>query len=318
TVLRALGLQNDEADALAPSDPWKSWSLQLDAPDGLAPCAPPEPRPPLQARPVQLSVTEISTWQRNPYAIYARRILRLKKLDAIDADVTAADRGTIIHNALEKFLAAHLKTWPDDPLEALLAAGRGAFAPFADRPQVAAFWWPRFENIARWFVALETERRQQGFRPLATESEGRLLLANGTFTLHGRADRVDLQPDGAAAIIDYKTGTAPTNKDVENALEPQLPLLALIAEEGGFEKLGPLRAGSLGYWLLKGGDEGETQQSVKGDPAQLIAAARERLEFLLRAYADPAMPYRAIPRAQLKPKYDDYAHLARLAEWGRL
>ena len=38
----------------------------------------PAPTPPVEARPRALSVTEIETWLRDPYAIYARRVLGLR------------------------------------------------------------------------------------------------------------------------------------------------------------------------------------------------------------------------------------------------
>jgi ATP-dependent helicase/nuclease subunit B len=313
-VLQALGYQDD---ALTPDKPWRAWARQIDAPQEIRSCRPPEPCPPVATRPKQLSVTEIGTWLRNPYAIYARRILQLKPLEDIDADVTAAERGTMIHDALEKFLARHKDAWPPDPLETLLDIGRETFAPFRDRPQVAAFWWPRFERIAAWFVVHEHTRRQSGIRVLGAECEGTVTLAKGTFTLKGRADRIDRLPDGSVAIIDYKTGALPTDKNIAIGYEPQLPLLALIAQAGGFEKLGEMQTSQLSYWQLKGVNGEETVKDLKGDPAVLIKEARERLEQLLAAFAKPSTPYRAVPKPRFAPRYDDYAHLARLAEWGQ-
>lgn len=315
-VLQAAGQHDKEHDALAPQEPWQDWARRLDAADQVRPCPPPEPRPPAEARPHRLSVTEIGTWLRNPYAIYARRILGLTPLEDIDADVTAADRGTIIHDALEQFLKRHKTTWPADPLASLLEIGRTAFAPFNDRPQVAAFWWPRFERIAAWFIEREEERRAAGFRVLAAECQGRIALANEAFTLDGRADRIDRLPDSTAVIIDYKTGTLPTKKDIDSGLEPQLPLLALLAEAGGFEGLNQLNIGQLSYWQLKGSHDGEEKiLDISGDLAARISRAQDNLEALVAAFADPAMPYRAVPRPYLAPRYDNYGQLARLAEW---
>ncbi|MDD5586517.1 MAG: double-strand break repair protein AddB [Alphaproteobacteria bacterium] len=316
-VLQALGHHGEAHDALEPDAPWRTWAKQLDTPAKITSCLPPEPRPPVDTRPKKLSVTEIGTWLRNPYAIYARRILNLKRLEDIDADVDAAERGSIIHDALEKFLARHKDAWPPDPLETLLDAGRAAFAPFRDRPQVAAFWWPRFERIAAWFVAREQARRQTGIRVLGVECEGSVALANGKFTLKGRADRIDRLPDGSAAIIDYKTGALPVDKNIAIGYEPQLPLLALIAGAGGFENLGALQTSLLSYWQLKGVNGGENVKDVKGDTAALIEEAREKLEQLLAAFSKPATAYRAVPKPRYAPRYDDYAHLARLAEWGQ-
>jgi ATP-dependent helicase/nuclease subunit B len=100
-VLRAAGLSDDRRDALAAKEPWREWAQALDAPEEgeKGACARPQPRPPAEARPAALSVTEISTWLRNPYAIYARHVLRLKKLEELDAAPDAAERGVMIHAA---------------------------------------------------------------------------------------------------------------------------------------------------------------------------------------------------------------------------
>jgi len=313
-VLQALGF---EGDPLAPEHPWQAWARLLDTPEKSTPCKPPSPCPPIDARPTRLSVTEIGTWQRNPYAIYARRILKLNPLEDIDADPTAAERGTMIHEALEKFLSLHKASWPKDPLHELLAIGRDVFAPFSDRPQIAAFWWPRFERIAKWFIEREQNRRGTGGRTLAAECSGKIAMKGGAFTLTGRADRIDCLPDGTVAIIDYKTGALPVQKEIELGYEPQLPLLALMAEQGGFKELGPLKTGNLSYWQLKGANDEEKIQDVKGDLAAQIKNAREKLEQLIAEFAKQETPYRAVPRPRFAPHYDDYEHLARLKEWSR-
>lgn len=306
------------ADVLAPSQPWRDWARLLDQPEAPITIAPPSPCPPVAARPKKLRVTEISTWRRNPYAIYAKHILKLSKLDPLDADVTAAEHGTAIHAALEAFVRATMTTWPRDPLALLIDEGRKAFAPFIDRPQVAAFWWPRFESIARWFVAFEGERRAAGIKPLGVESAGEMIVASGALTLRGRADRVDALPDGSVEIIDYKTGRVPSEKEVMAGYEPQLPLMAMMAQEGAFDGLGARTASVLSYWKLQEKDESKKATSLKSDLKAQCVKAREGLETLCKAFADPATPYEAAPKPKLSPRYDDYVHLARMAEWGRV
>jgi len=317
-VLRALGYHGNHKNALAPREPWREWSKQLDAPERISPCKPPEPRPPVEVRPASLSATEVGTWMRNPYAIYASHILKLKPLDDIDAEVSAADKGIMIHKALEIFLARHKDIWPEDPLSELLVIGHDTFAPFDDRPQVKAFWWPRFKRIAEWFVLREADRRAAGISVLAVEQEGSFVLPGSGFVLKGRADRIDLLPGGQAEIIDYKTGALPKEGDIKAGYEPQLPLLGLLAESGCFGKLGHLKSGLLSYWQLKGSSrkQDEVVKEFKGDTGTHIELARKRLESLVSAFADPLKPYCAVPRPRFSPKYDDYAHLARRAEWG--
>ena len=71
------------------------------------PIALPRPCPPVPLRPRTLRVTEIETWLADPYAIYARHLLGLKALDPIDMDPGAAERGTMIHRALDRFVAVN-------------------------------------------------------------------------------------------------------------------------------------------------------------------------------------------------------------------
>ena len=115
-------------------------------------------------------------------------------------------------------------------LPRLLALGREEFRRFAQTPGVMAFWWPRFERIAAWFVDNEIAWRE-GASPLASEVSGSLILPGpaGDFTLSAKADRIDRLGDGRLAIIDYKTANIPSETQVAAGRRPQLPLEALIA-----------------------------------------------------------------------------------------
>lgn len=313
-VLRARGLGGRIEAAAAP---WLSLARALDRPDAVRPLAPPEPRPPVETRPRRLSVTQVETWMRDPYAIYARHILKLAKLDDIAADPGAADRGRIIHDALDAFVRAHPQELPDDSLPRLIEMGRAAFGPLLDgQPEVWAFWWPRFERIAGWFVGNERARRAL-VRPLATEVKGRfeLALPGGPFTLVAKADRIDLHADGGLEIIDYKTGLPPTGREIELGFAPQLPLEAVIAAEGGFDGVAASTVAALTFWRLSGGDPPGVEKPVKADIADLAAAARAGLIALVHAFDDPATPYASRPRPAFAPKYDDYEHLSRVQEW---
>lgn len=312
TVLRALGA--DGRLGLARS--WTDWAEALDRPERVRPSAPPAPRPPLSARPRWLSVTEIETWMRDPYAIYARHVLRLRRLDPVDAPLGAADRGQFVHRALDAFLRAHPDHLPPDPVPALIDCGRAAFGEALEQPDVWAFWWPRFRRIAEWFVAVEQARRAEA-RPLATEVTGTLRIdgPHGPFTLSATADRIDRRADGSLAIIDYKTGTPPKPAEVALGFAPQLPLEAAIAAAGGFPGVPAAPVGELMFWRLSGGDPAGEIKPVQGDIAALAATAQAGLESLVRIFDDPTTPYVSQPRPDRAPRYSDYAHLARVAEW---
>jgi ATP-dependent helicase/nuclease subunit B len=317
TVLRALGYSDKKKDSLKSQTPWIEWARMLDEPPAAAiwPNAAPEPRPPLEARPKTLSVTEIGTWQRNPYALYAKHILRLRKLDPLDAAIDASDRGQMIHSALEDFTKAFPDQLPPDAFDQLIAIGKKYFAAFAEHPEVNAFWWPRFETVAAWFVHFEMERRGEGIKVLHAEASGNIMLDD--FILKGRADRIDRLPDGTLAIIDYKTGAAPNDADVQQGIEPQLPLLGLIATKGGFTAIPPSATSELSYWKLSGGRKAAETRLIKGDMKTLIEKSEVGLRNLIAVFDNSQMPYQAVPNPALAPRNDDYAHLARLREWGR-
>jgi ATP-dependent helicase/nuclease subunit B len=285
-------------------------ALGLDEPAGASkPVERPTPRPPVAARPKGLSATRIETWMRDPYAIYARYVLRLEALDPIDADPGAAERGECVHAAMDKFLKAFPSDLPDDALARLLEAGREAFAPIFARPGVWAFWWPRFERVAEWVVETERERRTT-LRPVASEAEGKIVLDG--FTLSARVDRVDRGPNGFS-IVDYKTGALPAPSDVELGFAPQLAIEAMIVERGGFEGIGG-KVKDLAFWRLSGGPRPGEEKKTK-DPRTLIADAARGVAALISAFEDPATPYLSQPSVRRAPRYSDYTLLARVKEW---
>jgi ATP-dependent helicase/nuclease subunit B len=253
---------------------------------------------------------------RDPYAVYARHILGLRPLDAIDADPGAAERGSMIHAAIDDFMRAHPDKLPRSALRVLLRTGKQAFGAALAQPGVWAFWWPRFERIAEWFIAHE-----RGYRPEVrvsrSEMWGELVIEapGGDFTLTAKADRVDELMDGGLAIIDYKTGRIPKKKEIALGFAPQLPLEAAIAAAGGFADMAPGEAARLEFWQLSGGDPAGKTVSAGDDVVLLGADARDGLERLIAHFDDPAVPYLSRPDPEWAPRYSDYVHLARIHEW---
>ena len=314
-VMRAAGA----AGAIDATPHWLAWAEALDAPLGpIQPCSRPEPKPPLEARPGEAWVTEIETLIRDPYAFYAQRILDLESLDPLDADPGGAERGQIIHKALEKFVRAHPGPLPEDAAERLLAIGTELFAELEHHPQVRAIWWPRFVEIALWFIEREQKRRD-GLSRILVERQGMLDIDTGTgrFTLKARADRVELDKSGQVNLIDYKTGSVPRDSEVRAGVSPQLTLSGLIIEGGGFDQAAG-SAGELLYWALRGGHKSSHEQSPARDAEEvrlLIETAKTGIARLIEWYRDPMNGYPAVPRPKIAPTYNDFEHLARIDEW---
>jgi ATP-dependent helicase/nuclease subunit B len=323
--LKLLGIDQNLIAASGQSAPvWRGWRQRLDRAEMVQPIARPAPKPGAKRRPAALSVTQIETWMRDPYAIYARHILGLRPLDPIDQDPDFSDLGTIVHQALHRFVSE----FPEDlPLEAearLVEIGRDEFKPFEKKPAVMAFWWPRFEKIAHWFVANEIALRPN-IDESRTELEGKLQFTEvkPAFELRARADRIDRRIDGDLVVIDYKTGAPPPMKEVLLGLAPQLALEAAIIQGGAFKDLAKAPVGRLEYWRLSGGgtpgEIKEVRQSGRGggpvDANQLAEEARAGLVALLRAFGQDGAAYPPVPRAEYALKYNDYEHLARIGEW---
>jgi ATP-dependent helicase/nuclease subunit B len=316
--------------AVAGEDHWKaargrgekylSWARDLDRAETVTPARRPRPAPPRDARPTQLSVTQIEDLLRDPYTIYARHILKLSPLDAVDTPPGARDRGTVIHGAIGDFTEFYAKGLPFDPLTALLKLGEKHFATLQDYPEARAFWWPRFTRIAHWFVAWEAERRANATE-LFAEVNARLEIPLGDriFRLTTRADRIEQMSDGRYAILDYKTGATPSEKQVRTGLSPQLTLEGAIARAGAFKDIP--KGASLAeyvYVAVRGGDpagEAEPIRFKEGDANSHADSALARLIAILAKFEDEETPYRSLVSPMWKTRYGDYDHLARVKEW---
>jgi ATP-dependent helicase/nuclease subunit B len=312
TVLQGAGVK----DAFAPDTRWLDLQQGLIAAGAHRPVEAPTPKPPVSARPRRLSVTRIETWMRDPYSIYARYVLGLSPLDPLEADPGAADRGTMIHGALDAILRAHPEGLPPDAETRLLALGEEAFGALLARPAVRAFWWPRFVRIARWFVA-EDRAARPSIQSSRTEVSGRyeITAPAGPFVLTAHADRIDTLGSGTLSVIDYKTGGVPSKRQIEAGYAPQLPLEAVIAAAGGFAGVAALSVERLAHWRLSGGDPPGAVLDIAGGVAEMAAEARDRLVRLIAAFDDPSTPYVSTPEPDWPLPFPDYDHLARVREW---
>jgi ATP-dependent helicase/nuclease subunit B len=295
-----------------------AWADALDRPDAYRPWPRPEPRPPLEARPTRLSVSSIEQWRRDPYGLYARRILGLEALDPLEAELGAADRGSALHDTLDEFLKAYPSgLLPADAIGQFEALGEKHLEPLLAAPAERAFWWPRFQRLARWFVGTENARRAAGTRLLASETDGALTVGppGRPLRIEARADRIDEIEPGGWEIIDYKTGRVPSPKELEGLFAPQLLLEAAMAEQGGFKGIkGKARAVHLSYWQANGLGNGGEVREIK-DSEQLVPAMLALVAKMAEHFANPATPYAALPWPEFIPHFNDYAHLERVAEW---
>ncbi|WP_269933206.1 double-strand break repair protein AddB [Aminobacter sp. HY435] len=297
------------------------WARALDAGPKSDFAARPEPKPPVAVRPRRFSITEIETLRRDPYAVYARRILALSAIDPLVRDPGAAERGTLFHDILHLFSATIMDPLAPNALDALIAAGRHCFAEAALPADVEAVWWPRFERLAVNVVEWERSRAASVESRHAEEGASAIEVGRTGITLSGRADRIDILAGGMADILDYKTGSSPSKAQAHTLLSPQLALEGALLRRGAFRELGQREPSQLAFVRLKPNgevfEESILEHNRKPKSAlELSEEAWERLEQLLLHYEDPSTGYlsRALPFREGETD-GDYDHLARVLEW---
>lgn len=311
-ILKAAGAEQ-AVDATAR---FEAGAAALDAAGPPRSVSPPRPTPPLEARPRRLPVTQIETLLRDPYAIYAQHVLRLRPLDAPGGRPEPRHLGDVLHAAFEAFIAAGVD--PDtDRAGAFLAETIERLAPaHGFGPAAWVLLRPEIETSVASFLACERARRRDG-APALWEKPGLTLidLPGGPFELSARVDRIDLAPDGAAIIYDYKSRQIPSKEEAE-AFRSQLALTAFIVERGGFEAIGQRRVSAFAYLqALTRAPKARETRFADEDARRVIDQTAERALDLLADYDRPDVPYLSQPRPKFASAYGDYDLLARRREW---
>ncbi len=282
----------------------------IDDPGEPRPVGRPAPSPPAADRPRKISVTQVDRLKADPFAFYASSILGLNRLDPVDADHSAAWKGSAVHKVLEDWLRDS-KCDPDD----LVARATALVAGEAIHPMLRALWQPRLIEAIEWMADQERANQAKGRAPIVAEAKGEAMF--GGVTLQGRADRIDRLADGRLAIIDYKTGQPPQPKAVDAGFALQLGLLGLIAQAGGF---GEARGdpGAHEYWSLardsRGGFGKVYAPDAKIGAGDFLAASLAHFLTSAADYLTGGKPFVAKLHPAFAP-YGDYDQLMRLDEW---
>ena len=168
---------------------------------------------------VRGGVDVVESQSNCPFQAFARHRLGASAPSDTGSGLSAMERGILLHRTL----AAFWQDVGDQP--ALLALDEGALRARIEQSVTSARdgldarrWRALPSSVARaesarlaatvhaWIVSIERER--PSFTVIATEVPGRLAL--GGLELEFRVDRVDALAGGGLAIIDYKSGRAPS------------------------------------------------------------------------------------------------------------
>ncbi|WP_428927282.1 double-strand break repair protein AddB [Marinibacterium sp. SX1] len=288
---------------------WLDRVTELERAERTAPAIRPSPRPPVEARPQQLSVTRIKTLIRDPYAIYAQTVLKLRALDPLMTEPDAMLRGTVIHTVLEDFIRETADTPDEVTPERLMQVADRVLATEVPWAAERRLWRARLARVAGWFTDGERTRRSLG-TPEAFEIYGEVLIEDPPFRLTGEADRIDRDTSGRWVIYDYKTGRPPTAKE-QKLFDKQLLLEAAMIGQGAFKGLTPAPV-ARAVFLGLGGAGKEEPAPLDETPVEQVW---EEFRDLLRAYRDPAQGYTARRMLQKDSDVGDYDQLARYGEW---
>jgi double-strand break repair protein AddB len=307
------GLGDEGKNALATmrdrGSVWVNIARKLDRPTNIvAPATRPSPMPPTDKRLKKLSVTQIKDLVRDPYKIYARVILQLRKLDPLGKEADALERGNAIHDILEAFVAQTTPILPENAVALFMEIADEVLQQNVPWPAAQRLWLARLGHVAQWFVTQEHVRRDAGPN-IALERKGHMQFPDLGFDLTVKADRIDQGAKGLR-LYDYKASKPPAPSDIE-FFDKQLQLEAMIAKFAGFDNLKPQSVEHLKYIGL-GPDQKEYEITVDDET---ITQIWEEFRALIAAFNEPTKGFTARDKIQKTTFGSDYDHLSRFGEW---
>lgn len=303
---------------------WLDMAQKMDRSETLIPAQRPAPRPKASLRPRAISITEIEHLIRSPFDLYAKHVLKLAQVDPLGEDIGYRERGTLVHEVFADFVRAGHDPMEQNAHQKMLDIAKRVFEGMQGQAEQRDIWLKRLEKSIHGF--LDYERARDG-RISARFAEQKMHwtfeIEGKKFTLHGKADRIDMRHDGMLEIIDYKTGTPPNDKQMKEFLAPQLLVEAAIAKASGFESHPQASTQLLEYIKIGAGPDAFKPYPFyyPGDLDTMAAAEKIMINinaqisaFLLKD--NLAMMPRLMPKKQ--NYVGPYDHLARNAEWTQI
>jgi double-strand break repair protein AddB len=289
---------------------WLDLAKAVERPEAVVePATRPSPRVPPTAKPSRLSVTRIAPLINDPYQIYADAVLKLKPLDPLTPEMDAKVRGTVFHEILEAFSMPGVELTEAE----LIRIARQKLEQHVGPPETRELWLGRIATLAGW-IAEEEAKRQERCPESWREIRGTRDLPALDFTLSAKADRIGRTPSDELVVYDYKTGAAPSPKEIER-YEKQLPLEAAIIATGGFPNVPAHAVTALEYMSLASGGKTSSLSMRDADGGDLVETTWRDFERLITTVKSDTFGFTARDRPANIKYPSDYDHLARFGEW---
>lgn len=273
----------------------------------------PRPRPPLESRPKRISVTEINTLLLNPYETYVQKVLRLRPLPLRTEDTYSLRVGKLFHQLLQEYIeqgATLPEQWFHKRAGELMEDRH--FRPFEH--------FTLHHQVQRMAANFLRSERQLQSRGNFVECSGVWEIAG--VQISGKVDRL-AETDKGLELWDYKTGTIPGAKEVKKKCVWQLPLLALMCQNGAFPDVGSQKVQRVGYWRTSGSKKDSQTQIMERPPKgsesdefeTFLEDVAKRLAEVFRDYAQKDAVYTAFPDPENPPQFCNIDHCIRAEEW---
>ena len=197
----------------------------------------PAPAVPAGLLPGSLSAAGYQRIMDCPYRFFAADCLQLKPREEVREALEKSDYGERVHLCLQAFhrkvanlpgpyampLSAESR---ESAIEMMQEIAHAVFAKDLEDNFMHRGWLKRWLQIIPEYIDWEISRYPH-WQVHEVEQTLKVPLSE-TLMLKGRLDRIDRNPAGAEAILDYKTGRTPSLADVQSGEAVQLPFYTLL------------------------------------------------------------------------------------------
>ncbi|MDE2738650.1 MAG: double-strand break repair protein AddB [Paracoccaceae bacterium] len=300
----------------ARGDQWLLLAENFEKPQSRQiPYSRPQPSPPLISRPKKISVTAVRTLITDPYAIYARDILKFKPVYRLKVEPSYLLRGIKLHTIMEQFMAVFDDDQDVVETERLMDIAREVLSNTGTLPVVEEVWLSTLEHNAKELLKIEKTLRTKT-EPEIMEVLGEHYFENLDFTLTAKCDRIDVEHEPADCwhLFDYKSGAIPSTKQIV-LYEKQIPLQAIMAEKGAFDEIVGGTVSRAAYIGI--GRKPELREVERWNKSGEDTFMRDWNKFqdLVVLYQNPTTGYISRRYGGVGTQSNDYDHLARYGEW---